>query len=273
MTEASAVRDRLDQLRKHMKKAGVYAYYIPTSDFHGSEYTNDYFKVRYFFSGFSGSAGDLLVTEEGAMLWTDGRYFIQAEKELEGSGIELMRSGEDGVDTLEEFLEKNLPKNAVLGFDGRTVSVSKAKKLKKAVPSNAIRYKLDLSNGIFERPALPATSVEVVPDSLSGEGSIDRIARLRLELKKKGCDAVFITSLDETAYLFNIRADDIKHTPVAMSYSYITQEKAYIFLCDEKADTGYVGAIVKNYDEIYDFLKSSRISGTVFIDRDSTNYT
>ena len=272
MSESNAVRDRLDRLRVNMKKAGVYAYYIPTSDFHASEYTNAYFKAREFFSGFTGSAGDLLVTYDDALLWTDGRYFIQAEKELEGSGIKLMRSGETGVLTIEQYLKKNLKKDDILGFDGRCVTTARAESLKKSVPSHRLKYKKDLTEGIFKRPAFPCSEIETISDTISGESSTDRMAKLRGELRKKGCDAIFISSLEETAYLFNIRAQDAEYTPVAMSFAYITQEKAYIFLKNEKADTGYAGSIVMSYDETEDFLKSGRISGRVLIDRSSVNY-
>lgn len=272
MSDASAVRERLDRLRGRMKETGVHAYFIPSSDFHSSEYTNDYFKVREYFSGFTGSAGDLLVTEREALLWTDGRYFIQAEKELSDTGIILMRSGEDGVDTLEQYIKKSFSRDDILGFDGRTVTVSRAKRLKMAVPSHKIKYKTDLSEGIFIRPAFPMSGIRVLAEDISGESSIDRIAWLRSVLKNKGCDAIFISKPEETAYLFNIRADDIRHTPVAMSYSFITLERAYIFLKNRKSETGYPAAIVKPYDELNDFLKSRRIFGKVLIDINSVDY-
>ena len=273
MTSSADIRHRLDALRANMKKAGVYAYYIPTSDFHESEYTNDYFKVREYFSGFTGSAGDLLVTMKEVLLWTDGRYFIQAAKELEGSAIRLMKMGEDGVDTLEGYIKNKLPKDAVLGFDGRTVSASKVKKLKNEVPSGKIAFKKDLSEGVYKRPAFPSSKIEVLGEDITGESVADRIAHLREELKKKGCDAIFISKLEEIAYLFAIRARDIEYTPVAMAYAYITMDKAYIFLKDDKADTGYAAAIVKPYEEIYDFLKSGKVSGTVLIDEGTVNYS
>jgi Xaa-Pro aminopeptidase len=254
------------KLRKRMKKEGIFAYYIPTSDFHASEYVNDYFKVREFFSGFTGSAGDLLITKDEALLWTDGRYFIQAERELEGSGIRLMKSGEENVPDMMTYIKSTFAKDAVLGFDGRTVSVSRAKRLKKSVPSHRIAYRKDLSEGIFERPAFPKSGIEVLPDEISGESSIDRIAKLREELKKEGCDAVFLSRLDDIAYLFNIRAHDIRYTPVAMAYAYITLEKAFLFLTDEKAETGYPASLVKAYDELASFLKSDAVSGRVMID-------
>ena len=263
--------NRIERLRKKMKKAGVDAYYIPTSDFHGSEYVSDHFKVREFFSGFTGSAGDLLITAKEALLWTDGRYFIQAEKELSGSGIKLMKSGEEGVPSVEQYL-KDLPERSVLGFDGRTVSAHLGKRLKKSIPSHSVKYKTDLSEGIFERPPFPGGDIRVLPDELSGESSIDRIAGIRDKLKENSCEALFISRLDEIAYLFNIRSDDIRYTPVAMAYAYITLEKAYIFLNDEKAETGYPASLVKDYREVNAFLKSSAVSGRVMADLSSVSY-
>ena len=262
----------LDELRARMKEEGVFAYYIPSSDFHMSEYTSGYFKVREFFSGFTGSAGNLLVTQDEACLWTDGRYFIQAQKELEGSGITLMRSGVEGVPSVEEYLKEHMPEDGILGFDGRAVSAAEALKLKASVPSHKLSFRKDLSEGIFHRPGFPVSGIEVLDVSLTGESSVDRIARLREELKKQKCDGIFISKLEETAYLFNIRAEDIEYTPVPMSYSYIDQNRAYIFLKDKKADTGYPGAVIKPYDEIYDFLKSGRVSGRVLLDKSSVNY-
>ncbi|MCR5774379.1 MAG: aminopeptidase P family protein [Lachnospiraceae bacterium] len=271
MTKQTTV-ERLKALRANMRKAGVDAYLIPTSDFHDSEYTGEYFKVREFFSGFTGSYGDLLVTMDGAFLWTDGRYFIQAEKELEGSGITLMRMGMPGVETVGSYIRKNLPAKAVLGFDGRTVTASRALALKKELPSHRLSYKKDLSKGIFERPPFPASEVVTLTDETAGESSINRISRIREILSQRKCDAILLTRLEDIAYLYNIRAKDIEHTPVAMAYSYITSDKAYVFLMDENADTGYPGVIVRSYDEIYDFLKSDKVSGTVLLDERSVNY-
>lgn len=264
MTDVNAVRERLEGLRGHMNDAGLYAYYIPTTDAGSSE--------REFFSGFTGSAGDLLITPEEALLWTDGRYFIQAERELEGTGIILMRSGEEGVETLEEYIKRSFPEEAVLGFYGRDVKAVRAKKLKKALPSHKVCYKKDLSAGIYQRPLLPWQDTEVIGGDLSGESSVDRIAKLRSELASRGLDAVFITDPTETAYLFNIRAWENAYTPAVMSYSYITSQKAYIFLKNEKADTGYAGSIVKSVDEICDFLGSSAVKGRILVDEASADY-
>ena len=269
---SSPVPERLRTLREKMRKNGVHAYFIPSSDFHGSEYTNDYFKLREYFSGFKGSAGELLVTQDEALLWTDGRYFIQAERELKDTGITLMRAGEDGVDTVEEYLKKNMSSEAVLGFDGRTVSVSKAESLKKAMPSKKISYKKDLSKGIFIRPEFPESEIRTLDEALTGEPSSNKLSRLREELKKAECDAVFISKPEETAWLFNIRANDIRHTPVALAYSYITEDKAYIFVNNGESLEGSDDVIIRAYEETGAFLKKENKARRVMIDRDCVNY-
>lgn len=266
-------KERLEALKGAMKKAGIDAYYIPSSDFHASEYTNEYFKVREFFSGFTGSAADLLVTEREVLLWTDGRYFIQAEQELKGSGIRLMKSGEEGVPGLKEYLKKNLKKGDILGFDGRTVTASFGKELKKAVPSRGIKYKKDLTKGIFERPDFPSSGTEILRDDITGEGAENKINKLRSTLKRLSADGIFLSKLDEIAYIFNIRAADVAYTPVAMAYAYITSDRAYVFLANPGSDTGYEGAIIKPYDDVFDFIKSGSISGRVLLDEDSVSYS
>ncbi|MBQ4483169.1 MAG: aminopeptidase P family protein, partial [Lachnospiraceae bacterium] len=207
-----------------------------------------------------------------ALLWTDGRYFIQAERELKDTGITLMRAGEDGVDTVEEYLKKNMSSEAVLGFDGRTVSVSKAESLKEAMPSKKISYKKDLSNGIFIRPEFPETEAKTLDDALTGESSSKKLTRLREELKKDGCDAIFISKPEETAWLFNVRANDIKHTPVALAYSYITEDRAYLFINNGESLESSDDVIIRAYDEVGGFLKKENKACKVMIDKDSINY-
>ena len=268
----SEIKERIGRLREAMEREGVYAYYIPTSDFHNSEYVGDYFKVREFFSGFTGSAGDLLVTLNRAFLWTDGRYFLQAEGELTGSGIELMKMGEEGVPDIYEFLKKNMPEGAVLGFDGRTVSAATGKRLKKNV--SRVVYKKDLSEGIFIRPEFPSGAVENLPDEITGMSVMDKLGKLREEMKKKDANGLFISKLDDIAYILNIRGRDVKYNPVVMSFLYITDEKTYLFTGTqtEKPDVAYHGIIIKPYDEVSDFLKSKKVYGRVMVDAESLGY-
>ncbi len=264
------IAKRVEKLREVMKKEGIYAYYIPTSDFHSSEYVSDHFKVREFFSGFTGSAGDLLITEKEALLWTDGRYFIQAAKELEGSGIKLMKSGEEGVPDIYGYLKKEMPKKGILGFDGRTVSAKKGKLFKKCVKKLA--YKKDLTNGIFKRPPFPSSKIENLPDDLTGMSAADKLGKIREKLKNDGLEAIFISALDEIAYILNIRGKDVAYNPLVMAYLYITDEKTYIFTGDGKADISYYGIIVKPYAEVDRFLLTSLKGKKVSADEESISY-
>ncbi|MBQ6966993.1 MAG: aminopeptidase P family N-terminal domain-containing protein, partial [Lachnospiraceae bacterium] len=215
------ITDRIKSLRKEMKKRGISAYYMTTADFHGSEYVHDYFKVREYFSGFTGSNGDLLIGDKWAALWTDGRYFVQAEKELEGSGIELMKMGEEGVPDEIAFLKQKLKKKDVLGFDGRTVTASFGKKLKAAGKEAgfSLSYKDDITDGIFNRPAYPVSYAEVLSSSLTGLSVKEKLDKVREELRKKGAEALVLTKLDDIMYLYNIRGRDVLYNPVLMSYA------------------------------------------------------
>lgn len=264
------IQERLKKLRQAMHKAGVYAYYIPTADFHHSEYVNDYFKVREFFSGFTGSAGYLLVTEKDAFLWTDGRYFIQAEKELGGSGIRLCKMDTEGYDSIEDTLKK-MPEDAVLGFDGRTVSASLAKSFKKALPSGKLKFKEDLTEKIFIRPKLPQSVIENLPEETAGESAVDKIGRLREHLKENRADAIFISRLDDIAWLLNIRGRDIPCNPVVLAYLYVDMEKTWLFTGDGKTDIAYHGALVRPYQEALRFMKSSSVKGRVMLDPGSVS--
>ncbi len=266
----SEIKDRIKKLRSGMKKEGVDAYYVPTSDFHFSEYVSDYFKVREYFSGFTGSAGDLLVTMDGALLWTDGRYFLQAEKELEDSGIELMRSGVEGVPDIFGYLEKDLQKKAVLGFDGRTVDAKTAKRFKKVTAK--IRYEKDLTDEIFARPAFPSSDIENLPVDVTGKDTAEKLGIIRQKLKEEGVSSIFISALDEIAYVLNIRGRDVAYNPFVMSYLYITDEKAWLFTGDGKADIAYNGLIIRPYSEVSSFLESGKIRKTVAADLSSTGY-
>ncbi|MBR4411317.1 MAG: aminopeptidase P family N-terminal domain-containing protein [Firmicutes bacterium] len=146
------MKKEIEALRAAMNQAGIDAYLVPTTDFHGSEYVNPYFKCRQYLSGFTGSAGTLLVTEDWAGLWTDGRYFIQAAAQLEGSGIVLMKDREPGVPTISEYLEANLPGRGTLGFDGRVVGCREAEAFN---AKYKLRTDLDLAGDVWdERPKL-----------------------------------------------------------------------------------------------------------------------
>ncbi len=266
-----SIEKRLSKLREAMIREGVSAYYINTADFHNSEYVNDYFKVREYFSGFTGSNGDLIVMHNEAGLWTDGRYFVQAEQELQGSGITLYRMGEEGVPTVTEFIEEKLGKGSVLGFDGRTVTASFGKKLKKIAKKKGfgIAYKKDLSKKIFERPDFPVSTAEVLKPELTGETTVNRLKRVRKEMKEEGAAALFLSKLDDIMWLFNIRGNDVECNPVLMSYAYITEKSAILFL-QKKAATEELrsamdraGVLISDYDYVRKFLKKGSLGSEV----------
>lgn len=231
------IRDRLTELRQKMAAEGIDYCMIPTADYHSSEYVSDYFKVREYFSGFTGSAGTLLVWQEGAALWTDGRYFIQAAKELEGTGIALMKMREEGVPTLENFLKEKIQEKQTLGFDGRVVSAAEGLDLEKLCP---IVYRMDPAEGIWcDRPAFPAGEINILQEAVAGRSSKEKLQELRKKLKEEKADAIFLTKLDDIMWLLNIRGCDVECNPVAMSYFYADEEKA-VFFAQEKALTNEV---------------------------------
>lgn len=279
---AEEIRSRLKKLRQNMKEAGVTAYYINTADFHNSEYVNDYFKVREFFSGFTGSNGSLVVMNDEAGLWTDGRYFVQAEKEIEGTGITLYRMGEEGVPTIQEFIAEKLHEGDVFGFDGRTVTAAAGKGFKKIAKKNGFKLSIkeDLSEGIFERPDFPVSVAEVLPTELVGESVASKLKRLREKLEKEGAGSILLTSLDDIMWLFNIRGNDVQYNPVLMSYAYITLDKAILFV-QKKAATmelrsvmDNAGVMLSDYGFIRKFLKNVLFdSGAVMLDLNQVNYS
>ena len=231
--ENQTIRERLTALRERMKQAGIDYYMIPTADFHHSEYVSGYFKVRQFFSGFTGSSGTLLVERERAGLWTDGRYFIQAEEELAGTGITLFRMLNEGVPTLEEYLAQNMQTGEMLGFDGRVVDAKSGLKLKERLEKKgaAISYQVDLAEEIWqERPALPEGEIRALPVELTGKSAEEKLGLVRAQIKKKGAQALFLSRLDDIMWLFNIRGRDVDCNPVALSYAYITETQAVLFL-------------------------------------------
>ncbi|MBO6137728.1 MAG: aminopeptidase P family protein [Lachnospiraceae bacterium] len=278
----SSAAERIEALREKMKQEGIDAYYINTADFHNSEYVSDYFKVREFFSGFTGSAGDLVVFANEAGLWTDGRYFGQAERELAGSGIKLFKLGEKDVPRPEAYIKDKLNASEVLGFDGRCITASYGKVLKKAAKEKKAKicFKKDLSQGIFERPELKASKAEVLRESLSGESVGHKLERVRRKLAKAGADSLFLSKTDDIMWLFNIRGDDIPCNPVLLSYACITSDKSWLFVNNAsmsrelKVMCGRNNIVLLSYDSAADFLKKDRaLRGRVLIDEEQVSYS
>lgn len=232
-TENFVIQNRLDALRQKMQENSIDYYMIPTADFHNSEYVNDYFKVREYFSSFTGSNGTLLVWQEGAGLWTDGRYFIQAARELKGTGITLFRMQEEGVPAMDAFLQAEMEYGQTLGFDGRVITAAAGQKFEKVLEEKHVRfvYDKDLAEEIWtDRPAFPAGEVRVSDRTVIGEEIEEKLGRVRAQLETEGADSLFLTKLDDLMWLFNIRGCDVACNPVAISYGYIAKERAVLFL-------------------------------------------
>ena len=275
------VKQRIENIRDLMKEKNIYAYIVPSSDYHQSEYVGDYFKSREFMSGFTGSAGTLIISMDEAGLWTDGRYFIQAENELKDSGIKLFKMGEEGVPTIEEYLLEKLPKNSTLGFDGRVMSVKEGQSLanKLAFKGINIEYKYDLVNDIWEdRCSLPTEKAFLLGTEYSGESFSDKLSRIRAVMKEKKATTHILASLDDIAWLFNIRGRDVKSNPVVLSYAVITIDSVYLFIDknkigeDIRAELSKENVQIKGYEEVYEFIKNIDENEVVLIDTSKVNY-
>ena len=275
------IKQRIENIRDLMKEKNIYAYIVPSSDYHQSEYVGDYFKSREFMSGFTGSAGTLIISMDEAGLWTDGRYFIQAENELKDSGIKLFKMGEEGVPTIEEYLLEKLPKNSTLGFDGRVMSVKEGQSLanKLAFKGINIEYKYDLVNDIWEdRCSLPTEKAFLLGVEYSGESFSDKLYRIRAVMKEKKATTHILASLDDIAWLFNIRGRDVKSNPVVLSYAVISIDSVYLFIDknkigkDIRAELSKENVQIKGYEEVYEFIKKIEENEVVLIDTSKVNY-
>ena len=275
------IKQRIENIRDLMKEKNIYAYIVPSSDYHQSEYVGDYFKSREFMSGFTGSSGTLIISMDEAGLWTDGRYFIQAENELKDSGIKLFKMGEEGVPTIEEYLLEKLPKNSTLGFDGRVMSVKEGQSLanKLAFKGINIEYKYDLVNDIWEdRCSLPTEKAFLLDTEYSGESFSDKLSRIRAVMKEKKATTHILASLDDIAWLFNIRGRDVKSNPVVLSYAVISIDSVYLFIDknkigeDIRAELSKENVQIKGYEEVYEFIKNIDEDEVVLIDTSKVNY-
>ena len=262
------VKERIEELRKLMKEHGIDLYIIPTSDYHQSEYVGEYFGARKYMSGFTGSAGTLIVGLDEARLWVDGRYHIQAEKQTANTGITLMKMGLAGVDTINEYLEKNVDKT--VGFDGRVMSYQEVLNMKNKVISN-----VDLVNEIWhDRPSISHEPAFIYDEKYCGESRGSKLQRLRKAMKD--CNHHIITSLDDIVWLFNIRGNDVPCNPVVLSYALINQEDAYLYVQDGVIDAKIEAILkrdsiyIKNYNDIYDDVE--KLTGKVLLDKQIVNY-
>lgn len=271
---------RIEALRALMREEGIDAYLAPTSDFHGSEYVGEYFKCRQFLTGFSGTAGTAVITMDEAGLWTDGRYFVQAEKELAGSCVTLFRAGTPGTPAVEEFLEDRLPEGGCLGFDGRVVDGETGRLLlERLAPKKVIlSCGRDLAGDVWsDRPALSCAPIWRLKDCYAGKSCREKLADLRKAMKEQGADLHVMTALDEIAWLFNLRGGDIVNNPVFLANALIGMDTAVLYVQlaalqeDAKASLEENQAAVKPYEAFYSDIANLK-GRTVLLEQKKTSY-
>ena len=268
------------KLREQMENQKVSYYLVPSEDPHQSEYVDDYFKCRQYISGFTGSAGTFLAGCEEGWLWTDGRYFTQAEGQI-SSDITLMKQGVSGVPTILEFLKEHLQEGDTLGVNGFTISASYGKKIAKLVKQHGASFRFDLRFveelwAKDDRPAITKSTIYRHDIKYSGEHTDSKLARVREKMKELDANAFFLSSLPDIAWLFNLRGDDIACTPLFYSYAWITIDKCFLFLrkdCISAVAFQWFkehGISILDYTEVSAFLKDQH--ETVLLNPDLTNY-
>ena len=275
------VAERLSALRKCMQDKHIDMYIVPTADFHQSEYVGEHFKARAYITGFTGSAGTAVITLHDAKLWTDGRYFLQAAKELEGTGVTLMKMFEPGVPTIEEYLEAELKSGQTLSFDGRVVSVGEGDAYASIAKKNGakIDYQEDLIDAIWtDRPPLSEEPVWFLEEKYSGESSKSKLSRIRKEMEDAGCDTHIVSTLDDICWTLNIRGNDIDFFPLVLSYAIIKKDRFELYIDERKLDDKLKSILKKDdvilhpYNDIYEDVKKLPENATVLIDKAKLNY-
>ena len=279
--EKMTVDQKLELLRTKMKERGMNAYMVPTADFHESEYVGEHFKARKFITGFTGSAGTAVITLKEAGLWTDGRYFVQAEKQLEGSTVTLYRMAEEGVPAVEEFVKDKLPQGGCIGFDGRTVNGAWGEKFVAIAEEKkgSLFVGEDLINLIWtDRPELSKAPLFILEEKYSGKSTAEKIKDVRAKMAEEGADVHILTSLCDIAWLLNIRGGDIQSVPVVLSYLVLTRDQCIWFLQEEVVDDTIRAYLKENhietrpYDDIYTYVPTIPESAVVLMNKSSVNY-
>lgn len=275
------IPERLTALREEMKRRSIDIYVVPTADFHESEYVGEHFKARKFITGFTGSAGTAVITLKEAGLWTDGRYFVQAEKQLEGSTVTLYRMAEEGVPAVEEFVKDKLPQGGCIGFDGRTVNGAWGEKFAAIAEEKggSLSVGEDLINLIWtDRPELSRAPLFILEEKYSGKSTAEKIKDVRAKMAEKGADVHILTSLCDIAWLLNIRGGDIQSVPVVLSYLVLTKDQCIWFLQEEVVDDAIRAYLNENhietrpYDAIYTYVPTIPESAVVLMNKSGVNY-
>jgi Xaa-Pro aminopeptidase len=274
-------KEKIAALRQLMLENQIDAWIVPSADPHQSEYVADCWKARAWISGFAGSAGTVVVTKDKAGLWTDSRYHIRAAKELAGSGIELFKMGLSNVPSLTEWLQKELCESAVIGFDESVLSVTQVEKLKASFRESTVKVsgQEDLVGKIWQdRPEIPQEPIFLHDVKFAGETRESKLQRIRVRLKKQGVQAELVTSLDDIAWMLNIRGSDIDFNPVAISYVVLTDWETRLFIHSTKVpkvvkdELEMDGVVFSEYEDIYSYWEQLPQGLRVLIDPEKTNY-
>lgn len=274
------IRSRIAALRQVMKNCGLEAYIIPSSDPHQSEYVAEYWQFRSWLSGFTGSAGTLVVTQDKAGLWTDARYYLRAKKSLEDSEIQLFITTIAKTPTYEIWLRQVLKPNAVVGFDGCVLSYAEAEKLERTLQGQniSINGNLDLAQTIWtERPLIPSGKIGDYPVHFAGESRTQKLSRVRRAMAEKKVSLHFLATLDDIAWTLNLRGSDVPNTPVFLSYALIGETQVWLFIQGSMdlaltTQLEQEGIILKPYKELEAFLKNLS-SHTIYLDPQKISYT
>lgn len=275
------IKERLKALREQMRKRDISIYVVPTADFHESEYVGEYFKARKFITGFTGSAGVAVITMDEAGLWTDGRYFVQAEKQLQGTTVDLYKMGEENVPTVNEFIENKLSEGQTIGFDGRVVNATWGRELECIAnrKNGKIYSKEDLIDLIWEdRPSLSKEKAWILKEEYSGESTQSKLKRLRDKMKEKKATVHLMSSLYDISWLLNVRGNDISYVPVVLSYLAVTENECIWFLQEEIIDDelkAYLEAnniTTKPYESFYEYVATIKKRETVLVNLSAINY-
>ena len=271
--------DKIKLIQKKLTQLQIDAYIVPTADEHNSEYISDYYKTRAFLTGFTGSAGTLLITPKKSFLWVDGRYHIQASKQITGKSITIMKQGLSGVPSLEQHLMATLKEGSVVAFDGKVMSSSFILNLTEKIPGITIQSDKDFVSDLWiDRPSLPFSFLYRLEDFFSGRTYQEKIQAIRQKLKEYTADTHILSSLEDQAWLYNLRANDIPHTPVFLAFTIITQEECHLFIDIKKIDNlieKYLKEneiIIHTYEEFYSYLSTIKNS-KILINLKKANYT
>ncbi len=278
---SETIKNRISALREYLIAHNLHAFIIPSSDSHLSEYPADRWKSREWVSGFTGSAGTVVVTLDEAGLWTDSRYFLQADEELKGAGIQLFKERIPGTPTIGQWLSESLKPGETVGVDGKVYSAKEANALLQTFAQKGLQLntEFDPFEKIWEnRPQIPQASVYELPIEFAGISPSEKIQSIHAELTKLGANGLLVSSLDTIAWIFNLRGSDVEYNPVFVSYAYVSPKQTVLFVDPKKVNPEVAshlqkeGAVLAHYDKFFDYLGSLK-GQTISIQSDKTSYS